>query len=144
MDERYLIWPTYDYRDSTSEPKKYLFLIFVDESNRQFDSSPESPANSYHYIPRNVSVEPTTLWQNDFATFESVYPNFALFNTLLFSPTGTPSTPAEDAFNPHIIDVVAGNIGYPRLMGYRWAARPYWNENANGTDIYNEIVYFIG
>ena len=143
-DERYMIWPASDYRDNTSEPKKYLFLAFVDESNTNFGAPPQTTDNSYHYIPRNVGVEPTNLWTADFNTFDDVYPDFEIFNYLIFSPTGFPSLPSEDAFNPHIIDVVAGNNGYPTMYAYNFVAKPYWDESASGQDIYDAIIDFIG
>lgn len=141
-DERYMLWPASDYRDNVSEPKKYLFLAFVDESNQQVGIG-ETTDSSYHYVPRNVGVEPTNLWTADFNTFNAVYPDFAIFNYLIFSPTGSPSLPSEDAFNPHIIDVVAGNNGYPAMGGYNFAAKPYWDESASGQDIYDAIIEFI-
>lgn len=131
-DERYMLWPTIDYRDSAAEPKKYLFLAFVDESH-----------GSYHAIPRDTAIEPTATWTADFNTFAAVYPDFVTFNYLIFSPTGSPSKPSEDAFNPHIIDVVAGNNGYPRMADYNFVAKPYWDENATGDDVYDAIIEFI-
>jgi hypothetical protein len=141
-DERYVLWGSEDYRDSGTEPKKFLFLMFVDESN-QCIGSPESPSNSYHYIPRNMSVEPTDLWLDDFNTFIDVYPILDKFYSLVFSPTGSPPTSSENAFNPHLIDAMAGNNGYPALSQYGWTGKPYWDEDATGQDIYNAIIEFI-
>jgi hypothetical protein len=121
-----------DYRDSINEPKKYLFIIFEDEAN-----------TSYHAIPRNVSIEPTALWWEDYNLFLAEYSTFTKFNALLFSPTGDPPISSEDAFNPHIIDVVEGNNGYPPLKDYNWTAKPYWDEAATGQDIYDAIIEYI-
>jgi hypothetical protein len=131
-DERYVLWASEDYRDSGSEPKKFLFLMFVDESNP-----------SYHEIPRNTAIEPTATWTSDFNAFASVYPALDKFYSLVFSPTGSPSNSSEDAFNPHLIDAIAGNNGYPALSGYGWTGKPYWDEDASGQDIYDAIIEFI-
>lgn len=141
-DERYMLWAAGDYRDNSDEQHKYLLLAFVDESNRQVGSD-QTTDSSYHYIPRNVSVEPTGLWTQDYNTFINTYDYFEVFNYLIFSPTGSPSLPSEDAFNPHIQDVVNGNNGYPRMADYNFIAKPEYPEDATGQDYYLEIVNYI-
>jgi hypothetical protein len=99
--------------------------------------------DQYHQAPRNVGNEPTTIYDSDFADFETAYSDFVRFDCLIFVPTSDPATNDEIAFNAHLFDAINGNNSYSPLSSYNFSGQFNFPIDATAIDMADAIFAFL-
>jgi uncharacterized protein (TIGR02217 family) len=134
--ERYLSELSGAYRDDPTDPIKYLFMIFINES-----AEPDGTLD-YHTIPRNPNLEPSEDYQYDFARFLTAYNEAVFMNCLMVIPTKEVPTFEKD-FKEHLGAAINGIGGYIPLKRFGIIGGFYSPLSATAADYFAMISRFI-
>lgn len=109
-DERWLDWFSYDFREEENQENtnklanNILIMAFINESD-----------GGYHSIPRNVSLEPSNAYAEDYSKFIETYEERNFFKGKIFSVDYPPDPQLEASFAGHVTDAMEGSGVYLQL-----------------------------
>lgn len=127
--EKYLFWMATDYRELPTDKKKYLFLIFINESHPVYNSDTGSLATH----------EANTTWLNDFNNFINAFNDAERYNAVIFVPTSDPPVPHEVTFNDHLRKAIEGESNFTALKDYNVSGVYDWPINSTAQEVFDVV-----
>lgn len=120
--ERYLDVIQQEYRDNVNEPKKYIFLIFQNESSPYGDEI----------------TAPNATFNSDLNSLKSRFNTYSSVVTIIFQIAGYPN------FGTHVENAVTGLQGYnDPLSQYNFYYQLNWNSSSSGLAYYTILTNAI-
>lgn len=117
--ERYLDVIQQEYGLSVNEPKKYIFLIFQNESTPY----------------RDAITAPNSTFNSDLNSLKSKFNTYSSVVTIIFQIAGYPD------FGTHVENAVTGLQGYnDPLSQYNFYYQLNWNSSSSGQTYYDILI----